>query len=491
MKIESATFRKLLGAALVIAAATIALVLSSPLCRICCADEEIFHLVGQSVSDGGKLYSEVFDHKGPFFLWLHIVGWRFAGAWGYWLVFSSLWMIASVVFYFGVLRRRVPVVPAIGCALAASLFPVVHGCPESLLSAFVLLVFGCSFWAVEGKFSACAAMLAGMCGAMMFFSKQTCCGFFLGLFLFYLFARRFLDLALYVAGGVFCVALGVAVMCLSGTFGGYLECNWLFNAKYAIPFGLWMFRRTIHILNTYGAESAFCISVVLVLLLRWRNWGRSWPYVTAVGVWLLCDFFLLIRGWGIGIHQVRSCVFSFVCLLPFIWMREDERPGRAENVWIWMSYVGIVISPLIMNVHTARHIREIDAPRKELVEVIKRLPAAPLVVWENQCRFQLETGRPCLLAPYVQVVPLVVRDGIPEERAEALKKKLRSVPFVLVEGQKPNSDWARGIPRYPNDNITDVFYKELVAVRDSRMTELQSPDPDYRLYVSNELLAGK
>lgn len=476
---------------LVLIASLVVAVLSSPSCRLFGADEEIFQLVGKSVSDGGRLYSEVFDHKGPFFLWLHVVGWRMAGVWGYWIVFSSLWTVAAIMFYLGVLRRGVPVWPATSCTLAATLYPIVQGYPESLASALVLIVIGCLFLAESGKHSFYAALFAGLCGAMVFYSKQTCCGFFLGLGLFYLFTRRFRDLTCYVAGGILGLVIGVAWMCLSGTFGGYVEYNWQFNANYAIPFGLWMFRRTFCLLNVYGAEMAFCAAVALVVAWRWRGKGKIWPYVVAIGVWLACDWFFVIRGWGIGEHQVRALVFSFICLLPFMWMKGEDRPGRAENVWVWMFYVGIVVSPLIMNVHTARHLREIDAPRRALVEKLKSLPAAPLVVWENQCRFQLETERPCLLAPYVQVVPLVVRNGIPEKIGKELKEKLRTVPFVLVEGQKPGSDWMRGVPRYPNDNITDEFYKVLAAVRDSCMTELPSPDPDYRLYISKELVSEK
>ena len=84
-----------------------------------------------------------------------------------------------------------------------------------------------------------------------------------------------------------------------------------------------------------------------------------------------------------------------------------------------------------------------------------------------------------------------MRDGIPEKLAERLKEKLRTVPFVLLEGYNPGSAWMRGVPRHRKDNITDEFYKEIVAVRDSRMVELSSPDPDYRLYISKELVTKK
>ncbi len=479
--------RKWIGAGLVLAASMIVAVLSSPWCRLFGADEEIFQLVGKSVVEGGRLYSDVFDHKGPFFLWLYVVGWRLAGVWGYWIIFSCLWTLASVIFYLGVLRCRIPVLPATGCTLAATFFPVTPGYPESLASALILLDLGFIFLTFSGKKLAYAELFAGVCGAAVFFSKQTCCGFFLGLGLFFLLAHRSRDLFCYMTGGFLGLAAGVVWMCLSGTFDGYVESNWLFNARYAIPFGFWMFRRGLYFLTTYGTEMVFCMTVAMLVFWRCKADVRCWPYVIAVGAWLACDWFVIIRGWGVGEHQVRAFVFSFVCLLPFV----VNRYGRIGDFLMCMFYLAVVVSPLVVNAHAARHIHEIDAPRRALVAKLKDLPDAPLVTWENRCRFQLETGRPCLLAPYVQVVPLVVRNGIPEKAGERLKEKLRTVPFVLLEGQNPGSDWMRGIPRYPNDNITDVFYRELAAVRDSRMVELSSPDPGYRLYVSKELVAGK
>ena len=479
--------RKWFGAVVVLVASAIVAILSSPACRLFGADEEIFQLVGKSVVEGGRLYSDVFDHKGPFFLWLYVVGWQLAGVWGYWIIFSSLWTIASVIFYLGVLRCRIPVFHATGCALAATFFPIIPGCPESLTSTFVMLVLGCIFLTFSGKKLAYAELFAGACGAAVFFSKQTCCGFFFGLGLFFILVHRFRDLFCYMAGGFLGLVVGVVWMCLSGTFDGYVESNWLFNVRYAIPFGFWMFRRVLYFLILYGAGMVFGMAVTILMLWRCKANTRCWPYVIAVGAWLACDWFAIIRGWGVGEHQVRAFAFSFVCLLPFV----VNRHGRIGDFLMCMLYLAIVISPLAVNFRTARHIHEIDAPRRALVAKLKGLPDAPLVTWENRCRFQLETGRPCLLAPYVQVVPLVVRDGIPEKKGECLKDKLRTVPFVLLEGQNPDSDWMRGIPRYPNDNITDVFYKELAAVRDSQMVELSSPDPEYRLYVSKELVAEK
>lgn len=484
--------RKWFGAVLVLMASAIVAILSSPLCRLFGADEEIFQLVGKSVAEGGQLYSEVFDHKGPFFLWLYVVGWRLAGVWGYWIIFSSLWTFASTIFYFGVLRCRIPVLPATGCALAATLFPLVHGCPETLTSALIMLILGCVYITFSRRCMVYVEIFAGFCGALVFFSKQTCCGFFLGLGLFLFFARGLRDFLYYVASGILGVVLGVALMCVSGTFNGYLQFNWVFNASYAIPFGLWMFRRIFCILNLYGTEMVFCLGVGMALAWRWKDKDKFWPYVVAVSVWLACDLFAIIRGWGIGEHQIRAFVFSFVCLLPFIWDRQCwDRHCRTEWFWVCMFYVAVVISPTVLNIHKARHVSEIDAPRRALIAKLKSLPDAPLVTWENQCRFQLETGRTCLLAPYVQVVPLVVRNGIPEALGERLKDRIRTVPFVLVEGQKPESDWMRGVARYVTDNITDAFYKELAAVRDSRMVELSSPDPDYRLYISKELVTKK
>jgi hypothetical protein len=88
------------------------------------------------------------------------------------------------------------------------------------------------------------------------------------------------------------------------------------------------------------------------------------------------------------------------------------------------------------------------------------------------------------------VVPLVVQDGIPEEEGRVLIEKLCTVPFVLLETQEREAAWMRGIPRHRKDSITDIFYKEVAAVRDSRMVELPSPDPEYRLYISKELVVS-
>ena len=480
--------QKLTGAVIVIAASLIVAILSSPLFRLWGVDEEIFQLVGKSVAEGGRLYQDVFDHKGPFFLWLYVLGWQLAGVLGYWIIFSCLWTCASVMFYFGILRCRIPVLSAIGFALSATIFPLVQGYPETLVSALVLLVLGCLFLTSSSKYLIYAEIFAGLCGAAVFFSKQTCCGFFLGLGLFFLLAHRFRDLIYYITGGILGLLLGGALMCMNGMFDEYLEFNWVFNARYAIPFGFWMFRRVFHILNLYGGEMIFGAAVLMALAWRWRDCGRNfWSYAIAIGAWLACDFFAIIRGWGVGEHQVQSLVFSCVCILPFMW----RKISRADIFWTCTFYMAIIVSPLVMKIHTSCHAHEIDAPRRALITKLKSLPHAPLLVWENQCRFQLETGRSCLFAPYVQVVPLVVRNGIPETTADGLKGKLRTTPFVLVEGRKPGSDWMRGVPRYPNDNVTDTFYKEIAAVRDSRMVELPSPDPDYRLYISKELLAAK
>ena len=475
------------GLLLVLAASAVVAVLSSPACRLSSTDEEIFLLVGKSVAEGGRLYSEVFDHKGPFFLWLYVVGWRLAGTWGYWIIFSCLWTVASAIYYLGVLRYRGSALFATACAIAATIFPLVPGYPETFASAIALLVIGCMLLTFSGKRMLWVDFLAGLCGAAVFFSKQTCCGFFLGIGLLFLLTRLYRDLFCYVAGGIIGLAVGFACMYLSGTFCGYVECNWLFNAKYAIPFGTWMFGRTFSFFTMHGPGVVFGIAVAAFAVWSNRTRDRFWAYVLAAGAWIACDWFAIIRGWSVSDHQVKAFMFSFVCLLPFVlsWT------GRVANYWIGMFYAAVVAAPLVTNVHVARHVDETDAPRRALISKLKTLPDAPLVTWDNRCRFQLETGRSCLLAPYVQVVPLVVRDGIPEKLAERLKEKLRTVPFVLLEGYNPGSKWMRGVPRYRKDNITDEFYKEIVAVRDSRMVELSSPDPEYRLYVSKELGAEK
>ena len=477
---------KWFGMFLVLAAAASVSFLNSPMCRLFGADEEVFLLVGKSVAEGGRLYSEVFDNKGPFFLWLYVAGWRLAGAWGYWIIFSCLWAVASAMFYLGVLRCRGSAMFATGCALAATIFPLVPGLPETLASALALLVIGCTLMTFPGKKMLWVDFLAGLCGAAVFFSKQTCGGFFLGLGLLLLLTRRYRDLLCYVAGGISGLAVGFVCMYMGGTLDGYLRYNWLFNAKYAIPFGAWMLRRSFSFFTVYGPGVVFGITVAAFAVWRNRTRDRFWIYVLAAVAWVACDWFSIIRGWWVTQHQVRAFAFSFVCLLPFAM----PRPFRAEMSWMCMFYLATIASPLVEGIHAARHIHETDAPRRALISKLKSLPDAPLVTWGSRCRFQMETGRPCLLAPYVQVVPLVVQDGIPEEEGRVLIEKLCTVPFVLLETQEREAAWMRGIPRHRKDSITDIFYKEVAAVRDSRMVELPSPDPEYRLYISKELVVS-
>lgn len=292
---------------------------TSPLFEYIGADSGMYLVIGRAMTRGTKLYSGLFDHKGPLiFVFNMLPQLLIRGTLGVWLAEVSM-MAASAGLLYGIARRRVGNIlslcaPLVYLWITASLFNGGNYTEE--YSNFFCVIALCVFdrWLDGPRLSRPMAYILGLCLAAVFFFRPNNIAFIVAMILFIgiqmLRKRQKGVPAALLFGflGIATVALPLAVWHLcAGTLCDMLYATVLHNLKYCA-----VGATNFHLLPTGNGAQLTCFFVTLLVILDalCASYSKS---ENAVGSFLLLSLGLVCAAILVG---GRSFMYYWTLLAP-------------------------------------------------------------------------------------------------------------------------------------------------------------------------------
>ena len=461
-------------------------------------DDQVYQLAGKIQADGGRLYRDFFDHKGPIFLGLNWIGYVLCpGGWGIAAVEYAIYALAMALLYFGVVRRF-GVKAAFWFCAGLLLIPAWPNRPEtfamelSVAGIGVLLLGRCRAWSLA---------LCGAFGALAFFSKQTSTGFFIGVGVFTLiqfFQKRRASLLAYVGGGLIVTAVIVGALFAKGTFGDFWDCCYRFNALYGGDFRRFLAYRIFGF--TVGLSIYWVVAVAGI--------GSSWNEFVDVKLrrdvlvsWLVAavwDFVFLVLGQGPWPYQL--VISMFVMYLPILPMMRSGHASRTVFVVVFMTLLSGFLprfKEISLNVeHRFKHGCRFSMEKigmnehvyGKLLAKIDSLPTAGLFVWGAPLAGDVyaRVARENPLAPCYYSVPLTTKGFLSNEFLASVERRLTESDCIILDAMSSEMSLSNRTGHYANV----PFRKWLYPIVDSKFVRLESVEGcPYSIYVPKEWAA--
>ena len=453
-------------------------------------DDQVYQLAGKIQADGGRLYRDFFDHKGPIFLGLNWFGYALCpGGWGIAAVEYVVYALAMALLYFGIVRRFGANAAFWFCA-GLLLIPAWPNRPEtfamemSVAGLGVLLLGGWRAWSWA---------LCGVLGALVFFSKQTSVGFFVGVGVFALiqfFRQHRAPLLAYVGGGLLAMAVIVGALFAKGTFGDYWECCFRFNSIYGGNF------RQFLALRFFGFAEGLSVGLVLATAAIGFGWGKAKelgmavPLVVAWSAFFLWDFALLVLGQGPWGYQFA--VSQAALYLPVLLLLAANPPCKAARCVVLVALLAAFL-PRLQTIsenvwhkiaHGARKpsFGITEANYDKIVSRIAELPEGGLFVWGSKCDVYARTGRKNPLAPYYYYVPFNAPGFLSQPFLDGVAAKLTGKPCIILDAM----DGELALDCRGGYYANDPFRKYLYPVIDEHYKKLPLEGLQWKLYVPKD-----
>lgn len=450
-------------------------------------DDQVYQLAGKIQAEGGRLYRDFFDHKGPIFLGLNWIGYALCpGGMGMAIVEYVVYSMALSLLYFGIVRR-LGVTTAFWFCAGMLLIPVWPNRPEtfavelSLAGLGLLLLSGWRPW---------GWLLCGALGALVFFSKQTSIGFFVGVGVFSLICLtkgRRSPLVAYVLGGLAAMAAVVGMLALKGTLGDYWECCFRFNSIYGGNF------RKFLALRFFGFAEGLSIGLVMATAAIGFGWrkarelGVAVPLIVAWVVFFLWDFALLVLGQGPWGYQFAVSLTALY--LPVMLLLAANPPCKAAR-WVVLVALLVAFLPRLQTVsenvwhkiaHGARKpsFGITEANYGKIVAKIAALPEGGLFVWGSKCDVYAQTGRKNPLAPYYYYVPFNAPGFLSQSFLDGVAAKLTEAPCIILDAM----DGELALDCRGGYYANDPFRRYMYPVIDEHYKKLPIEGTQWKLYI--------
>lgn len=459
-------------------------------------DDQVFQLAGKIQADGGRLYRDFFDHKGPIFLGLNWFGYALCpGGLGIAAVEYIIYALAMVLLYFGIVRRF-GVKAAFWFCAGLLLIPAWPNRPETF--AMEMSVAGLGLLLLSG-WRPWGWALCGVLGAFAFFSKQTSVGFFVGVGVFALiqfFQRRRTPLWAYIGGGLLTTAVIVGALLAKGTFGDYWECCFRFNSIYG-----WNFRQNL-VHRYFGFTSGIGVGLVMAATaihalvdekgerLRLSRIDRS--IIASWAIFLVWDYALLLLGNGPWPYQFVVSLFALY--LPLLWIEIFRRMTCALR-FVFFVALAVMSLPraeqIQLNVRTrlltkSRRMRDgypCEQKYGQLIEQIRNMPAQSIFVWGSVCGIYMDADKDSTFAPYYYHVPFSTRGYLPDDWIASVPEILASKwPVVVIDTMENYCSLSNKTGDFANMPFRKVFDK----VVDKRFDAHPVRDSEWMLYIPKE-----
>lgn len=465
-------------------------------------DNSVYTMGGKIVCEGGKMYEDFFDHKGPAMFWMNAWGWKLGlGRHGIGIIETLLFTFSLCVFWRGC-RRSLGVIAASAGTLVLLWLessPDFGNCPDSYAVVFTALSLG----VLMGGKGLWRYALAGAAGAWVLFLKQTLIGPFLGiavaLSLRGRIRERIGNLGFFAAGGLIVALVVFGYLAGKGIVGAWYRDTFAFNLLYqnqnelfpdgfswkGMAEGLWL------LLGRLGPVAAFpllAFGMLLHDLTRGHSPALDWSYIAGWGVWYLWDAFLVVRGGWLSPYQLHPLSFAcVVAVLPFLSRWETD--GRNNGHWTWgrrgvdagllvvayALFAPVLLRTLLWGWAAVQANRLAPAPgwqntpRDQIVAFVKSLPPdMPLLAWGNAVDLHLNTGRKSIGRHYYWGA-LRTEGFLTEGEIEDLCRQLREHPCIVVER---TGEWDPGI--FDESAFVSTFQRRLRDILATQYERLET-----------------
>lgn len=460
-------------------------------------DQQVFLLGAKLQTQGKLMYVDFFDHKGPVFHFMNYVGYAVTGnGWGVWMIESGI-MLTSVIWCFVVLKKVMGRLCA--CLFCIGMMPVMMSSfnyPETFCVWYSLLALALALSGVEGVMPQLSFAMAGILGAMAFFSKQTCIGAFVAIAVLLLVLawrnrNRRAWLFSYVSGGMLASALIVLILWIDGNLAAFYDCCFRFNLVYSRAVDCDLYDSLVKVFQREWV--LFCmVGVVLCVMVLQNGAIKLFYFAWAAG--FLWELFFLVRTgrlYDYQFHGLRMCLYlSFV---PVVCSMCKSKMVKSR----WLAVFGLL--GLILVLHGPGFIRHAVVsvarlPRilrqgyssqySSIVKRIKTLPDSYLFVWGNTCDVFSLTGRHNPL-PYYYWAPVGLKGYNDEPKANELVRRIeKSSPCIILDTAKTIGLDNESIFSV---DVRDSDFKRLLRDYVTRTcVEVTNDDDTYHLYLPRD-----
>lgn len=437
-------------------------------------DHHVFVLAGKVLCSGGRMYVDYFDHKGPIQFFLNALGWWMCpGYMGVFLIEMFVFLLAQFILWKGLLRRcGAPTAFAVIALLPfLKTDPNFYNHPESWSLEFAMLAIG----ALLMRRSVCSAIMAGLCAACVFMTKQTLIGSFLAIFIYLLIdacdRKKYVILISYVGAGIFGVLLICLYLVLAGVWPSFVNDCYGFNLLYQNSNTAFVdgcsFRNfigsVIRTLIDCGVYLVIPCIGVLVWAFKDKNAGREWrTLLLGWATWFAWDVLLIARcGRFFPYHFLTLWFCLIIAVAPTVVFFSCRRPFLLSVILLLpLSHTGCVklIPRMIMSLKGSYVMRPETKLVNEFIEVQKSYPAMPLFVWGNNANAYLLSGRKNPF-PYYYWGPMSVDGFLSDEQIEQCLEVLKNNDVMVVDGMNPSSPQDTEI-FFPNRHSKDSTFKK-------------------------------
>lgn len=289
-------------------------------------DSQYFTYVGRCLNTGRRLYTDIWDCKGPILYWVSALGVWVNSQWGFRVLFAAFWL-ADLILFWSLMRRLgknagpatfLFVLFALGCGMDSFL---VIGRQEAL-GAFAVLAALHLDCRGHGRRWPCLAI--GICSGVAFMIKPTFAAFGI-----YLLVRWWMDAAENRNWKAFAIRIGCAVVggvsvlavCTAVYLPDQVYELWrgalLWNLCERIgrcPSGHWFMRlfAGCKFLWQYGWIFLLWASLSIIGVYAGRRCRkRAWPWIA----WLAVEAVLMFKIADFYGHYVIIASLSTICLL--------------------------------------------------------------------------------------------------------------------------------------------------------------------------------
>lgn len=274
-------------------------------------DVNCFMTVGRAMQDGGVLYRDIYEQKGPVLYFVYyLLGFLSDRYWPVYLLECLSWgafVHAGARFASSGGRSRLCAMAYLACLPPAMLSFAQGGSVEE---CFLFLIAVPLFWLMElardgGRMPVGRAVLTGAACAVCFWVKYTMCGFFLGACLFILWydltqekSSRLLwrDIGLFVAGFLAASVPVILYFAVNGAFGDLWRAYFYNN--------MFVYVKADSVIDGASVPMRILVNTLSALL---NNMAGTW-------MGLIGLLFLFLDP-DVGRAQRAAAVLCFACLL--------------------------------------------------------------------------------------------------------------------------------------------------------------------------------
>ena len=462
-------------------------------------DTQVYNLGGKILAEGGTLYRDFFDHKGPAIHLLNELGYRLGGAeWGIWLIDLLLVLFAMIVLYRG-FKIRLGALAA--TFVSAIIFFYYNHYLENKPEFYYLVAMSISLGLILRSNDEKSALASGVLASTVFFMKQTLIGYFVALFAYYLLSakssRR--QLICYCGAGVLTAMGFISYLLAKGVFAEYYDCCFRFNVLYSnenplfgnafdfqnLADGLIAFGWSV---GSPGILATFLAGMILITRRKFRLFGLALVF------WLWEAFFVLRTG-RFYLYQFVGLSFAssiaYIVLFDFI---RTVRPDLKKLLnLVLCAMIGYSFSNMLFDENLKRaiscltgHVDQESQADRKLVERVKALPDGPLLVWGSKCSLYYQTGRSGLSRCYYRT-PLDLYGGISDNEADTIIRDIsRCDDMIIVDSaSEPILD---PIPNVGKDRYRreSYFRRSLRDLVNREFKAIDSTVPRVKIFVKQK-----